>query len=161
MKRYMILLDVFFVLLYIGTILLLYSLDRLPRAIGVLDLVILGLASARLSDIISTDEVMQWLREPFVEMEEAVIADRRVEVRGGRGSGLRQTIGELLSCPWCIGVWIAAGLSYLYFLVPRLIWLFALVFAISEIASTLQTISTILVRVEKYFKGLGVPDEGL
>lgn len=161
MKRYLMLLDVIFILLYIGMMLLLNYLGRLPRSISVFDLILIGLASARLTDIISTDEVMAWLREPFIQLEETEIAGREVEIREGKGDGFRKVIGDLLSCPWCIGVWIAAGLSYAYFLFPRVVWLFVLIMAIAEISSILQTLTTIFVRLEKYFKGLGVPDEGI
>ncbi len=161
MNRYLILLDVIFVALYIGAMLILSRLGRLPTTITVLDLVLLGFASARLTDVLSTDEIMQWLRQPFVRMTQEEVAGREVETRVGRGRGFRKVLGELLSCPWCVGVWVAAGLSYAYFLAPKLVWLFVLVLAVSEIGSLLQTISTILVRLEKYFKGLGVPDEGI
>jgi hypothetical protein len=161
MKRYFILLDIIFVSLYVGVMLVLYYMERVPASIRILDLILLGLAAARLTDIISTDEIMKWLREPFVRMEKTEIAGTEAETRTGRGRGWRKVLGDLLSCPWCVGVWVAAGLTYAYFLAPRIIWLFILILAVAEIASILQTIGTILVRLEKYFKGLGVPEEGL
>jgi hypothetical protein len=161
MKRSLILLDIIFIMLYIGVMLGFYYLGRLPRDIRVIDLILLGLAAARMTDVISTDEIMRWLREPFVRMQETEIAGREVQERTGRGQGIRKAIGELLSCPWCVGVWVAAGLTYLYYLAPNIIWLLVLLLAVAEIGSILQTISTILVRLEKYLKGLGVPEEGL
>jgi hypothetical protein len=161
MKRYLILLDSIFILLYIGVMLTLHYLGRLPHSINILDLALLGLAAARVTDVLSTDEIMRWLREPFIELEPTEIAGREVEVREGRGDGWRRVIGNLLSCPWCVGVWVAAGLTYLYFLLPKVTWLFILVMAIAEIGSILQTFSTILVRLEKYIKSLGVPEEGI
>jgi hypothetical protein len=160
-RPFLILLDVIFVLLYLAVMAALYYSGRLPAHIKILDLILLGLATARLSDIISTDQIMEWLRQPFVKLEKTEVADREVQVRTGRGRGLKRVIGELLSCPWCVGVWVAAFLSYAYFLFPGPVWLLILVMAISEIGSILQTFSTILVRLEKYFKGLGVPDEGI
>ena len=161
MKRFLILLDIIFVLLYIGVMTALHFLGRLPTSIRPFDLVLLGLAAARLSDIISTDQIMEWLRRPFVKMETSEIAGREVETRTGRGRGLRKVIGDLLSCPWCVGVWVAAGLTYAYLLVPTVVWVFVLIMAIAEIGSLLQTLSTIMVRIENYCKGLGVPEEGL
>lgn len=161
MKRYFILLDIIFIGAYIGVMYALYYLMHLPRHISTFDLILLGFAVARISDIISTDEVMQWLREPFIRLEQTEVAGRGTEMRIGRGEGLRRVIGEMLSCPWCVGIWVAAGLTYLYFLVPRYIWLFILLMAIAEIGSLLQTISTIFVRIEKYIKSLGVSEEGI
>ncbi len=161
MKRFLIVLDILFVALYVGVMFALDHLGSIPRTISVLNLFLLGLASARLSDIISTDEIMTWLREPFVRMETEEVADREVRTRTGRGVGIRKTIGDLLSCPWCVGVWVAAGLTYAYYLWPTGVWLLILLLAIAEVGSIFQTISTILVRLEKYMKALGVPDEGL
>lgn len=159
MKPFLIVLDILFVGIYVGVMYALTALGRLPRQIDALDFVLIGLAAARLSDIISTDEIMEWLREPFVELEPTEIAGHEVTTRVGRGRGIRQVIGDLLACPWCVGVWAAAGLTYLYFLVPVVIWLFILILAIAEVGSLFQTFSTILVRLEKYLKGLGVDEE--
>lgn len=161
MNRYLAILDGLFILLYMGIMLLLRDMGRLPDTISVLDLVLIGLATARLTDIISTDEAMKWLREPFVRMERTEIADREVEVRVGRGDGWRRVIGEMLSCPWCVCVWVAAGLSYVYFLFPSMTWLFILVMAVAQVGSLLQSLGTIIVRLEKYMEGLGVPHEGI
>lgn len=161
MNRLLIVLDVIFIALYVGVTLALYHAGRLPRSVDLLDLFLLGLATARLADIISTDQIMQWLREPFVRMEAEEVAGREVATRTGRGRGLRKVIGDLLSCPWCVAVWVAAGLTYAYFIWPGAVWLLILLLAIAEIGSLVQTTSTILVRLEKYMKGLGVPEEGL
>lgn len=159
-KPFYVLLDVIFIALYIGVLALLYYLDRLPRDIRILDFILLGLAAARLSDIISTDDILQWLREPFIEIEKEQIAGQEVPTRVGRGRGIRRVLGELLSCPWCVGVWVAAGLTYAYFLLPRPVWMFVLVMAIAEVGSLVQTFSTILVSVEKYLKSICRIDEG-
>jgi len=159
-KRFLILLDLVFVLLYVGVMAALYFLGRLPTNIGPFDLVLLGLAAARLTDIISTDQIMEWLRRPFVKMETTEIAEREVETRTGRGRGLKKVIGDLLSCPWCVGVWVAASLTYAYFLLPAVIWVFILIMAIAEIGSLLQTLSTIMVSIEKYCRGLEAPEKG-
>ncbi|MCE5197799.1 MAG: DUF1360 domain-containing protein [Armatimonadota bacterium] len=161
MKPFLILLDVIFIAAYVGVVAALSALGRLPFHIKILDFFLIGLATARLSDIISTDEIMQWLREPFVQIETGEIAGREVQERTGRGHGIRKVIGDLLSCPWCVSVWIAAGLTYLYFAFPRWVWLFILFMAIAEVGAILQTMSTIFVRLEKYLKGLGVPEENL
>ena len=150
MNRILILVDVVFVTLYVGVMMALYFLGRLPTSIRPFDFVLLGLAAARLTDIISTDQIMEWLRRPFVKMETTEIAGREVETRTGRGRGLKKVLGDLLSCPWCVGVWVAASLTYAYFLMPAVIWIFILIMAIAEIGSLLQTLSTIMVSIEKY-----------
>ena len=160
MKRFLILLDIVFVLLYLCVMAALYFLGRLPTSIGPFELVLLGLAAARLTDIISTDQIMEWLRRPFVKMETTEIAGHEVQTRTGRGRGLKKVLGDLLSCPWCVGVWVAAGLTYAYLLLPAVIWVFILIMAIAEIGSLLQTLSTIMVSIEKYCRGLEAPEKG-
>ena len=36
-----------------------------------------------------------------------------------RGTGVRHAVGELLSCPFCIAVWVATGLAFGMLLAPR------------------------------------------
>lgn len=153
-KHFYVFLDVVFVGLYVGVLIALHYLGKLPRNIHVLDLFLLGLAAARVSDIISTDDIMQWLREPFIEVDQEEIAGQEVQTRRGRGHGFRRVLGDLLSCPWCVGVWVAAGLTYALIIFPRFTWLFILIMAIAEVGSLLQTFSTILVSVEKYLKSI-------
>ncbi len=160
-RPFFILLDVVFVLLYVIILAALHYLGRLPRHISTMDLVLLGLATARLADIISTDEIMRWLREPFVKTETEEMGGEEVITREGRGRGFRKVFGDLLSCPWCVAVWVAAGLTYAFALWPVVVWLFVLLIALAEIGSILQTFSTILVRAEKYFKKLGVSDDDI
>lgn len=161
MNRLYILVDTIFISLYLLAVLVLWEFDRLPMSISVFDFILIGLATARLSDIISTDEVTTWMRRPFVKMETTEIADREVQTRMGRGTGLRKLIGDMLSCPWCVGVWVAAGLVCAYSMFPRFVWLLIVIMAIAEIGALVQTISTILVRLVNYLKGLGVPEENL
>ncbi len=61
MTRILIHLDVIFVMLYVGVMAALYFLGRLPTSVRPFEFVLLGLAAARLTDIISTDEIMEWL----------------------------------------------------------------------------------------------------
>lgn len=157
--NWLIVLDALFIVVYAAAVLILYNLGRIPHDIRILDLVLIILATARLSDIISTDQVMEWLRRPFVTLAPTEIAGHETTTRVGRGRGLRRTIGDLLSCPWCVGVWIAAVLSYLYFMFPTVMWLFILIMAVAEVASLFQTLSTIMVHTEKLQKGRGIKEE--
>jgi len=72
------------------------------------DLVQLGLATYRTGRLLAFERVAAPLREPFTDTipdasgaGEAVVAT---------GEGARWTLGELLSCPVCIGTWVSAGL---------------------------------------------------
>jgi hypothetical protein len=89
-------------------------LDRDAREHSALDLVVLGLATFKLSRTIARDEVTSFLREPFVEGQAKEGGERPVET-----GDLRQAIGELVTCSRCIGTWVAAGLSGTQVVAPQ------------------------------------------
>lgn len=74
------------------------------RAIPLRELPVLAAATFALADVVAKEKVSTWLREPFVE-EGADHKPVRPE-----GSGLRYTIGELLTCTRCVGTWSALAL---------------------------------------------------
>lgn len=84
-----------------------------------LELVILVLASFRLTRLIVYDEITSFLREPFftVAYEDDGTGQvvRHVHLKG---SGLRQWMGSLLSCHWCVGIWSSATVVGIHLLVP-------------------------------------------
>ncbi len=80
-------------------------------AIGALDLATLGLATYRTGRVIAFDQVTAPLRAPFTEERDGGVEPK--------GSGPRRVLGELLSCPTCIGTWIAAGSFFGLYVAPR------------------------------------------
>jgi len=77
----------------------------------------LGLATFRAGRLIAYDRVTEPLRAPVTDTvpdqygtEQNVVAE---------GSGVRKAIGELVSCPTCVGTWVAAGLVYGMRAAPR------------------------------------------
>jgi hypothetical protein len=80
------------------------------------DLALLGVATHKLSRIITKDFVTAPLRAPFTRRQAAEGAG---EVHDEpRGSGLRSSVGYLLTCPYCTGPWIATALSAFLVLRP-------------------------------------------
>ena len=77
---------------------------------------LLGLATHKLSRIVTKDFVTAPLRAPFTRRREA---EGAAEVHDEpRGSTLSKTLGYLLTCPYCLGVWISTGLNTLLMLRP-------------------------------------------
>ncbi len=70
-------------------------------AIPLRELPVLAAATFALADTIAKEKVSTWLREPFVEEG----SDHKAVKP--EGSGLRYTIGELLTCTRCVGTWSA------------------------------------------------------
>ena len=77
------------------------SKHRLPERIAYADLVLLGVATYKLSRLISSDRVTSPLRAPFAEyVEPAGASEVKEKVRG---TGMQRAIGDLLTCPYCLG----------------------------------------------------------
>ena len=80
---------------------------RLPRRVAMADLAVGAIATFKLSRLITRSAVASPLRAPFTgEAEPAGPAEVMEEVEG---SGIRRAVGELLTCPFCLGHWIATG----------------------------------------------------
>jgi hypothetical protein len=90
---------------------------RLPERIDGRDLVLAGLATHKLSRLIAKDRITAFARAPFTEFEQPG-GPAEVEERP-RGEGLRRTAGELLACPYCLGMWISGGFHLGLVTAPR------------------------------------------
>ena len=103
-----------------GVILLLATLAQARRypKIRLGDLILLGIGTHKLSRIVAKDRVTAPLRAPFTRFEKSV-GSGEVEDEP-RGSGLQEVIGELISCPYCMSVWVASGLLLLFIVDPKL-----------------------------------------
>jgi hypothetical protein len=108
---------------------LLLANRRLPERIGFGDVVRIGLASYKIGRLVAKDEVTSWVRAPVTEDEEATEPKRE---------GTARAIGELVTCPYCIGVWTAAGLSYALVLLPRETRLMTTIFSAQAVADFLN-----------------------
>jgi hypothetical protein len=86
---------------------------RSPPATA-LDLVALSAATFKASRTLSRERVASFVRQPFVEGE----ANRGEDERPA-GEGFQRAIGELVTCPRCIGTWSAAALASTQMLTPR------------------------------------------
>lgn len=82
---------------------------RRPALPGVRDVVLLGVATHKLARILSKDFVTAPVRAPFTRRAGAEGAG---EVHDeARGDAARRAVGHLLTCPYCLGPWIATGLG--------------------------------------------------
>lgn len=94
--------------LYGGSLLTGERRGVLPERIAVPDVLLLGVATHKLTRILTKDWVTAPIRAPFVRYEgSAGGGEVKEEVRG---RGMRKAIGDLLTCPWCSGPWVAGAL---------------------------------------------------
>lgn len=109
---------------------------ELPERVGAGDVVLVGTASHKLSRLISKDKVTSFLRAPFTELQGRG-GPAEFEERS-RGTGVRRAIGELLICPYCLGLWVVAGFSVGLLFAPRLTRFIASVFSALTISDFFQ-----------------------
>jgi hypothetical protein len=80
---------------------------RLPPDPRSRDLIITGIASHKLSRLIAKDKVTSFLRAPFRRLEgEAGPAELDEQTRG---DGVQAAVGEMIGCPYCLGLWVATA----------------------------------------------------
>jgi hypothetical protein len=89
---------------------LLLTRRRLPERVGWSDVARIGLASYKVGRLVAKDEVTKFVRAPVTRDQEASEPEPQ---------GWPRALGELVTCPYCIGLWIAAGFSYGLVLFPR------------------------------------------
>jgi hypothetical protein len=110
--------------------------DSLPERIGAADIALLGVASHRLSRLISRDSITSVVRAPFTRyVAPAGAGEVTEEVRG---SGLRHALGELVGCPFCLAQWIGTGFVAGLVFAPRATRIVASVFAVVDVSDALQ-----------------------
>jgi Protein of unknown function (DUF1360) len=108
---------------------LLLARGRLPERIGFGDVARIGLSSYKIGRLVAKDEVTSWVRAPVTRDEEAT--EPKTE-------GPARALGELLTCPYCVGVWTAAGLSYAFVLFPRETRVATTIFSAQAVADLLN-----------------------
>jgi hypothetical protein len=90
----------------------------LPERPAAGDIVLIGLATHKLSRTITKDKSTSFLRAPFTRFQETTGHGEVAEE--AKGEGMRLAIGELLICPYCLAQWLAAGLTVGLVAAPRL-----------------------------------------
>ncbi|OBH61509.1 DUF1360 domain-containing protein [Mycobacterium sp. E2479] len=110
---------------------------RLPTRWRIQDLVLLTLGTHKLSRTLAKDAVTSPLRAPFTHYAgTGGPAEVREEVR--EQSQLRHSLGELLTCPFCLDMWVATGFAIGLVFAPRFTRLIAGVFSALTGADFLQ-----------------------
>lgn len=100
---------------------------RLPNGIGPWDLLLVTAGTHKLSRTLSKDAVTSPLRVPFTRYSSGggpaeLMEDART------ASGVRHAIGELVTCPFCLDMWIATGFAFGHVFAPRVTRLVAATF---------------------------------
>ena len=92
--------------------------SALPERIAAADLALLCVGAHKLSRLVTKDAVTGVIRAPFTEFEEPA-GSGEVNERVRDDSPVTHAVGELVSCPFCMSVWAATGLTFGLLLAPR------------------------------------------
>ena len=124
--------------------------------IAPLELVMLGLATYRSGRLVAYERVAAPLREPVTETVpdgsgagEAVVAT---------GEGWRWSFGELVSCPVCVGTWVAAGLVYGLQIAPGPTRVFLAILSAAGLAEMLDSATETFTWTGKAARKQSAPD---
>lgn len=90
---------------------------RVPERMPAADLALLTVAVFRASRLVTKDSVTAAIRAPFTEYKDSAgHGEVNEEVVG---TGPRHAVGELVSCPFCISVWLATVGMFALLAFPR------------------------------------------
>ncbi len=90
--------------------------------------IIVALAVMRLVRLFTYDKITQFIRDWF---------------KDARPDSFRDTLGELLDCPWCTGLWFSAFVAFFYFAWNGA-WYFILILAVASVATFLQLLANLV-----------------
>jgi len=112
-----------------------------------IDFILVTLATFRLIRRFIYDLISKFIREQFYDAKKSgkqVILEKPAH-------GPRRTLADLLTCPWCFGIWVAAMVVFLYALTPYAYY-FVLFLAIAGVATFLQLLSNMIGNRAERFK---------
>lgn len=101
--------------------------------ISVFEFILLILATLRLTRLLGRDHVTSFLRDQLYIFKE--VGEKKVLEKPT--SGPRLVLIDLISCPWCLSIWSAFVLSFLYLLFESFFYII-LILALSASATCLQ-----------------------
>jgi hypothetical protein len=108
----------------------------LPERVQAGDVALIGTASYQLSRLIAKKKVTAFVRAPFTELEGRG-GPAELEERP-RGTGARRALGELLVCPYCLGLWASGAFHAGLLFAPRTTRFSASVLSAMAISDFLQ-----------------------
>lgn len=121
--------NTFFSLLFATLVVLgfgyLFAVDRVFYDIPTRDLILITLAVFRLIRLFTYDVITQFIRDWFKDAQPET---------------LRHTLGTLINCPWCTGLWFGFLVLFFYFATVYS-WPVILLLALAAAGSFLQLIA--------------------
>jgi hypothetical protein len=89
----------------------------LPDGLSAKDIVLGAAATHKLSRLVTKDPVTSPLRAPFTVFHGAQAPSELSEEV--RGDGAQKAVGELITCPFCVDLWLATAVTAGLIYIPR------------------------------------------
>lgn len=119
---------------------ILESESRIPLGeLTVIDYTLITLATWRFTRLMVYDSITKWFREQFLDLQKVGRSYELIKPKVGP----RRTLADLLSCPWCFGIWAAAMVTFFYLITPYAVYPVILL-ALSAVATFLQLVSNLI-----------------
>lgn len=129
----------FLVLVAMGAIILEGEARIAYTDLSVTDFVLVTLATFRLTRLFVYDGITKFFREQFYDAKKTKTGIVLEKPTGGP----RRTLADLLSCPWCIGIWMSATVTFFYLWTPYAIFP-TILLAIAALSTTLQLLANLI-----------------
>lgn len=129
----------FSALVFMGAVILESLAYKKFDTLAVIDYILIILASMRVVRLVIYDKIFAFFREQFydvVEQKGKVLLVKPV-------NGPRRTLIDLLTCPWCFGIWATAMVAFFYMLTPYAMYPI-LILALSSVVTFLQILSNLI-----------------
>ena len=110
----------------------------IPRGLPPSDIILLGVATQKLSRLVTKAKPLSFIRAPFTEYQGSETAGPGEVEEEPRGRGIQRAVGELLTCPFCLEQWVAAFLAYGFVLAPSITRFASSIFAALALSGYLQ-----------------------
>jgi hypothetical protein len=131
---------VFFLILVVMGAIILETESRIRLTeLALTDYVLVSLASWRLTRLFVYDAITKFFREQFWD----VVKVGKTFTLEKPKVGPRRTLADLLSCPWCFGVWASSTVVFFYLLTPYAVFP-VIILAVGSLASFLQILSNLV-----------------
>lgn len=129
----------FLALVVMGTIILESEAYKAWEELTFVDYALITLATFRVIRLMVYDKITAFFREQFWDVHEG----KTKVVLVKPATGPRRTLADLLSCPWCFGVWAGATVSFFYLLTPYAFYP-VLFLALSAVATFFQLLANLI-----------------
>lgn len=129
----------FLCLVFMATVILDTEAYKPYDELTFVDFALISLASFRIIRLMVYDKITAFFREQFYD----VVEQKGKVLLVKPATGPRRTLADLLTCPWCIGIWATAMVTFLYLLTPAFFYV-VLFLALSSVATFLQLLTNLI-----------------